>query len=79
MLGFVAGWCRVEDATSFAQAFHRAASRMGRACAQIAQHGSAGTTGPAAQLTASWDAVDDMEPVGILPAIDATHDVENEE
>jgi signal transduction histidine kinase len=96
MRGFVAGWCRVEDATSFAQAFHRAASRMGRACAHIAHTAAGGvetgpprlrtrggeTTGPAAEsvheATANWDE-DVMETVGILPAIDTTHDVENEE
>jgi signal transduction histidine kinase len=80
MHGFVAGWCRVEDATSFAQAFHRAASRMGRACAHIAQHAGAGgeATRPAREMAPSWDD-DAMEPVGILPALDTTHDVENEE
>jgi signal transduction histidine kinase len=46
MRGFVAGWCRVEDATSFAQAFHRAAVRMRRACAHIAREEGARETGP---------------------------------
>ena len=82
MHGFVAGWCRVEDATSFAQAFHRAAARMGRACAQIAQRGTkkagaGGGTTSAAEIAGMWEHA--MEPVGILPAIDTTHDVENEE
>lgn len=67
MHGFVAGWCRVEDATSFAQAFHRAATRMGRACGQIAA-GSA----------TNRDAVV-YGKVGILPAIETTLHVENGE
>ncbi|MCI0452862.1 MAG: ATP-binding protein [Candidatus Latescibacteria bacterium] len=76
MSGFVAGWCRVEDATSFAQAFHRAATRMGRACAQIARGGAA----EEAAVTANEQPFDDVwEPVGILPAIETTLHVENEE
>ncbi len=71
---FVAGWCRVEDATSFAQAFHRAAARMGRACAEIARVGAAEEAAKAAS-----GAADDWEPIGMLPAIETTLHVENEE
>jgi len=60
MNGFVVGWCRVEDADEFAQSLHRAAARMGRACAHIAREGNA-------------------ETVAILPAMETTLHVENEE
>ncbi|HXV13679.1 MAG TPA: HAMP domain-containing sensor histidine kinase [Candidatus Krumholzibacteria bacterium] len=76
MSGFVAGWCRVEDATSFAQAFHKAASRMGRACAQIARGGVAEEAATPANAEAFEEA---WEPVGMLPAMETTLHVENEE
>jgi hypothetical protein len=82
MRGFVAGWCRVEEATSFAQAFHIAAERMRRACAHIAREAqvAAGTevADPAAELLAINDD-DGLEPIAILPAIQTTLHVDNEE
>jgi signal transduction histidine kinase len=74
MPGFVAGWCRVEDADSFAQAFHRAASRMGRACAQIARDGVA--RGPAVAMAV---AAMHGESVAVLPTMDTTLHMESEE
>lgn len=75
MRGFVAGWCRVDDMESFAQALHRATARMHRACGQIAREG-AETKAPVNEIAAGWD---DYETVGMLPAIDTTLHVENEE
>ncbi len=73
MPGFVAGWCRVDDADSFAQAFHRAASRMGRACAHIARE----RTSPRAEVDAAIASIN--ETVAMLPGMETTLHVENEE
>lgn len=75
MRGFVAGWCRVDDVESFAQALHRATARMHRACGQIAREGVEARA-PENEIAAVWD---DYEAVGTLPAIDTTLHVENEE
>jgi signal transduction histidine kinase len=75
MNGFVAGWCRVEDATTFAQALHRAATRMGRACAHIARGGAAE---PAIEVEAE-ESFDEWGPAVMLPAIESTLHVDNEE
>jgi len=54
MEGFVAGWCGDRERVSFAQAFHRAASRMERALADGARTDDAGTqTGPVSGLESS--------------------------
>jgi len=70
---FVVGWCRLEESDEFAQSLHRAATRMGRACAQIARDGGAA---PAItdELAGEW-----VEAIAILPARETTLHVENQE
>ena len=71
MPGFVAGWCPVEDADSFAQAFHRAASRLRHACTQLAREGAA--------MTVELEMGNHGESIAILPSIETTLHVESEE
>ncbi len=74
---FVVGWCRLEESDEFAQSLHRAATRMGRACAHFARGESAApATTPTTpeELAGDW-----VEAIAILPARETTLHVENQE
>ncbi len=74
MDGYVAAWSAVEDAEDFAPAFRRAAARMSRACSEIAR--SAGAPGRTIERLQPHDEAD---AVAVLPPMETTLHVENEE
>ena len=71
MDGYVAAWSAVEAPDEFAAALRRAAARMSRACSEIAR----GAPAAALALTAE----DETDAVALLPQMETTLHVENEE
>ncbi|HEU4928925.1 MAG TPA: HAMP domain-containing sensor histidine kinase [Candidatus Krumholzibacteria bacterium] len=71
MDGFVAGWSAVEDAEDFAAAFRRAGALMSRTCSDIARG-----AGNAVVLVSPED---ESDTVAVLPQMETTLHVENEE
>jgi histidine kinase/DNA gyrase B/HSP90-like ATPase len=75
MDGFVAAWSACEDAEDFAAAFRRAAALMSRACSEIARGSRPGSTAPVAISVPQ----NEPDAVAVLPPMETTLHVENEE